>query len=409
MSEPKHIQDINDPFIRNRKYPKAESIFSFRYKTIDEIKDNCIFIFDTPVLLYLYNARHSTIKALSEVYQELISLNRFFIPAQVAREFADLKGDFFKNIQGFLKNNIQVTLPKFESNLSKIPSVLRSFPEFSDLELIEKEIRNELSNFRFKILMADYQQKLNNLVSTSETWLWNDPITSIYKDLFKNQVVVELNNLRDLKPEIEKEVEIRRKHAVPPIIDIDLTDGGLGNYLIWQVILQLGRDLRTNIVLVTPDHNKNWVNAFDENQSIPHHELSYEFTTSTKGKSFNTISLSKLLQMFKLDSAIVKDIKSIENKDISQPDAPLGIEWLSCSDESIQNIPEQPGVYLFMNNLKQVIYINSGRNIKKKVNKYLSKENFENINSFLFGYHLIDDIEVAKIVEKQLKEKYSVE
>ncbi|MEA3446772.1 MAG: PIN-like domain-containing protein [Bacteroidota bacterium] len=409
MSESKNIQGFNDPFIRNKKYPKAESIFSFQYKGIDEIKDNCIFILDTPVLLYLYEARHASIHALHEVYQELISLNRLFVPAQVAREFADLKGDFHKQLQGFIKNKLHVAQPKFESPLSKIPSVLQSFPEFDDMVRIEKEIKHELANFRFKILLADYQQKLNSLMNSSETWLWNDPITSIYKDLFKNQVVVELNNLKDRKAEIEEEVGIRHKHEIPPVYKVENTDEGLGNYLIWEVILQLGKDLNTNVVFVTSNNNSNWVKLSDGKQSFPYHELSYEFTAETKGKSFNTISLSGLLNMFKLDQAIVKDIEGIENKKNKKSDAPLGIEWVSCSDENLQLIPEQSGVYLFANKEKQLVAISSARSLKKKIQKYISKNSFSNINSLYFGYHLIDDYEVAKVVAEQLKEKYMLE
>ncbi|MCF8370188.1 MAG: hypothetical protein K9H64_01110 [Bacteroidales bacterium] len=316
MSETNNIYHFEDPFIRNKKYPRAESIFSFNYKSIDEIKDNCIFILDTPILLYLYNAKLASIQALQEVYQELISLDRFFIPAQVAREFADLRSDYMKQLQGFMHTKLEPIHPKFESHLNNLPALLKSFPEYEDLDRIEKEISNELANFRFKILFTDYQQKLDSLLQSSQAWLENDPITNIYKELFKNQVVVELNNLKERRTEIEHEVNIRAKHQIPPVMDTSQNDGGLGNYLSWLVMLQLGKDLDTNVVFVTSPGNTNWMNPGNGHQGYAYHELAYEFTNETKGRSFNIISLSGLLRMFKLDPTIIKDIEEIEKKNI---------------------------------------------------------------------------------------------
>jgi hypothetical protein len=312
MNETNNKYHFADPFIRNKKYPRAESIFSFKYKSIDEIKDNCIFILDTPVLLYLYKARLSTIQALKEVYQELISLNRFFIPAQVAREFADLKNESLKQMQGKMSFNMEPTLPKFESQLANFPALMKSLPEYEELERIEKEIDNELKNFRFKILLSDYEQKLNSLLQSSQTWLGNDPITNIYKELFRNQVVVELNNLKERREEIKKEVDARAAHQIPPVMNISKNDGGLGSYLSWLVMMQIGKDLDTNIVLVTSPGNIDWMNMSNSQFGYLHNELAYEFANETKGRSFNIISLSNLLRMFKLDNSIINDIETIE-------------------------------------------------------------------------------------------------
>lgn len=408
MSETQNTYHFADPFIRNKKYPRAESIFSFNYKSIDEIKDHCIFILDTPVLLYLYKAKLASIQALQEVYQELISLNRFFIPAQIAREFADSKNDYLKQLQGFTHTEMEPVQPKFESRLNTFPTLLKSFPEYEDLERIEKEIDHELTNYRFKILLSEYQQKLNSLLQSSQTWLGNDPITHIYKELFKNQVVVELNNLKERREEIKQEVEIRAKHRMPPVMDTSKSDGGLGNYLSWLIMLQIGKDLDTNVVFVTSPGNIDWMNTGNSQSGYLHNELAYEFTHETKGRSFNIISLSGLLRMFKLDNSIINDIESIEKKENGTVDTPLGIKWNLYTLENLRAVPEKPGVFLVMNNSQKIIAINSGRNLNKKIQKFIAKNGYDQENSIYFGYHIIEDIEVARVVEEQLKEKYGL-
>jgi rRNA-processing protein FCF1 len=121
---------------RNFLYPDAESIFSFRPKLIEEIKDDCLVVIDTNSLLVPYTTGKSSLEQIKNIYKLLSESNRLFIPGQVAREFAD-------NRVVKLKELHQQISRKKKSSLN-----LGNYPLLEELESYRKviEIEKELSS-----------------------------------------------------------------------------------------------------------------------------------------------------------------------------------------------------------------------------------------------------------------------
>ena len=77
-----------DVFIAESTYPEVTPIFTAKFKTIDEVKEDCIVILDTNALLVPYLIGKDSLEQIHGTYEKLASENRLFIPGQVAREFA---------------------------------------------------------------------------------------------------------------------------------------------------------------------------------------------------------------------------------------------------------------------------------------------------------------------------------
>ena len=393
--------------MRNKKFPQAESIFSFSYKTFDEIKDNAVFVVDSDVLLFLYEARIPSIQIIQDLYQELISLNRFFVPAQVAREFADKRGSYLENLQHFLKENHTIVKPSFKSNLKEFPPIVKSFPEYDDLKRIEQEIHNELDNFKFKILFKEYENKVESISKASQSWMWNDPIGSIYRELFGTNVVIDVQNFENRQAQIETEHEFRLAHEIPPVSNLaEAEDRGIGEFLKWQTMLQLGKEYQTNVVFITTSGKNNWFKPGGGDQIFPRHELCYEFSSYSKGMSFNITTLSQVMSIFNFDSRAVKDIEQLEMTGSSSGRSPGGMEWFEFEFHRIGTAPELPGVLLFRDKKNNVVHIESCKSIQRKLKKLMSTDQINIQNATEYAFHLIDDPLVAKLVQDKLKDKY---
>ena len=87
-----------DVFINKSIYPDAEEIFRMELQPIEEIKDDCVFVVDTNVLLVPYIASSESLEQIRVVYSTLIQAQRLVIPGQVAREFARNRPEKIKDL-----------------------------------------------------------------------------------------------------------------------------------------------------------------------------------------------------------------------------------------------------------------------------------------------------------------------
>lgn len=311
---------FSDIFIKNKKYKDVSKIFSYDFKTVEEVKSDCIFVIDTNVLLLPFETEQKDLNEIEKIYRKLIRENRLFIPAQVAREFVDNRGDKLKSIYDYLNSRKQIELPNSNLGLNQFSPLLKSYPEFQDMIALENKLK-DLIKIELVTIRDEYTKKINKLKEIASDWRWNDPVSLLYKSLFSEDVIIELNNFESNKEKIKKDHLDRIEHKVPPAFrDKDKDDTGIGDYLIWLTILQLGKGEQTprNVVFVSQDNKNDWVEKSGDKVLYPKSELCFEFIEETGGKSFNIIPLSKLLEIFEADSQIVKNFKSHEkNIDIA--------------------------------------------------------------------------------------------
>jgi len=74
-------------FHLNRQYPNIKDAFKVKIKPLDEIKNSCLIVLDTNVLLLPYTVGSKGLDEVNRIYKKLITESRLHIPGQVAREF----------------------------------------------------------------------------------------------------------------------------------------------------------------------------------------------------------------------------------------------------------------------------------------------------------------------------------
>jgi rRNA-processing protein FCF1 len=204
-------------FISKTVFPDPGAIFTFRLKSVQEIKENCFVVLDTNALLLPYTATSESIKQIGETYSQLKNKDRLRIPAQVAREFA-------KNRPRRLVELYQQLSRKRSLNIqsNKYP-LLESQSDYEDLLRIEAELIK---------LLSEYRRTLGRLLDHIKSWTWNDPVSTMYNEIFVESVIVDTERTEN---EIREDLSTRIIHNIPPgYKDDNKDDDGVGDLLIWH-------------------------------------------------------------------------------------------------------------------------------------------------------------------------------
>src|SRR6476619_5405195 len=134
-----HEEDSNI-FVRSSIYPEAEGIFSFRPKSLDEIKDECIVVLDTNSLLVPYTTGKNSLDQISEIYRRLVIAKRLAVPGQVAREFAEHRVTKLKELYQ------QISRKQAKLGLGNYP-LLDSVGEYQKAHELEKKLSDSLRDY----------------------------------------------------------------------------------------------------------------------------------------------------------------------------------------------------------------------------------------------------------------------
>jgi hypothetical protein len=289
--------DDTDIFIDYFVYPKADSLFNLSVPPIDSVKDTCIFVIDTNVLLLPFTISGQSIQELKKVYVKLKNENRLIIPGQVAREFVKNRPEKIKEIF----QRLHEKRSKLQNvGLEKSP-LLNELPSYEQAKQIELQINK---------LFDDYKNKIGEIIEVVQNWVWNDPVSLIYKELFTPEIIFELKlDEEDMKKKLER----RYAHNIPPgYKDKDKPDAGIGDLLIWYTILEIGKNHKRDVVFVSMEQKTDWFHRSNNKILYPRFELVNEFNQYSDNKSFYIIRLSDLLKLSTVGEDIVKEIRTAE-------------------------------------------------------------------------------------------------
>jgi rRNA-processing protein FCF1 len=289
-------QEDPDIFIANHIYPDAKGLLGFQVQPLESIKDDCLIVLDTNVLLLPYNIGRESLKRIEETYRQLVNSKRLIVPGQVVREFA-------KNRANKLSELFQQIARK--SNVSYLQKgnypLLELVEEYQKVIKLEQEIDTKLK---------EYQKAIRELQKYIQSWTWNDPVSVLYANLFQENVIFDLAFEHDT---ILKDLKYRQDNKIPPgYKDSSKDDKGVGDLLIWHTILELGRKHKSDIVFVTGDEKADWYHQSEKQALYPRFELIDEFRRTSEGRSFHIVSFSKLLDLFGASSEIVKEVHQQE-------------------------------------------------------------------------------------------------
>lgn len=345
-----------DIFIKNSIYPKAEEIFSSSNQPLDKVKKDCLFVVDTNALLVPYFASSQDLEQIKLIYSSLIERSRFYIPGQVAREFASNRPDKIKELfQQLTKRQLLIQDFKFSS-----------YPLLNNIEEYQKllEIENEYNNVAHKF-KKQYKLQLDKVLEIIKNWSWNDPVSELYKNLFTKHVIYDL--IIEDKESLKSEMERRYKHKIPPgYKDQSKSDDGIGDLLIWFTILEIAKKFKKSIVFVSGEEKSDWIIKSEGQILYPRFELMAEFNLAAPGLSFHIIKLSQFIELSEGSTKLIKEIKEIEsNLSISSVDTAL---WLIRD----LNDPIVSEILLELDNVKKSVI----EFVSKKDPLFTGKENF---------------------------------
>jgi rRNA-processing protein FCF1 len=206
-----------DIFIANDVYPDPLQIFNSQFKTREEIKNDCFIVLDTNALLLPYTIGKATLEGIKNTYTKLISEKRLIVPGQVAREFAKNRAnklsELYQNISA-RRDNI------------KLPTQDDFYPLLENLDAYKQanELEKELHKIR-----KQYSKKVTEILEHIKQWNWNDPVSSLYADLFNQEVILDLEIEESKKEKIKADLKRRDLHKIPPgYKDSGKADEGIG-------------------------------------------------------------------------------------------------------------------------------------------------------------------------------------
>jgi hypothetical protein len=361
-----------DIFIKNSIYPNANTIFSTTVEPLSKIKEDCIFVIDTNALLVPYYANSQDLKTIRNVLKDLITKERLIVPGQVAREFANRRPEQIKEVFQQLNRRLNI-IQLFQ--VAQYP-LLSGIQEYQELIGIEKEY----SDFA-KECKGNYKIKLDEVLKKIKDWTWNDPVSSIYRELFNEKVVVDL---QFEKEKVTKDLEYRYLNKIPPgYKDISKTDEGIGDLLIWFTILNVGKVKNKSIVFVSGEEKSDWYYKSEGQTLYPRFELVTEFRLHSVNNSFHIIRFSEFIELMTESKELTKGLEEIEQKVI------LSGATSNAVSEVIENVKTK-GIYI--SNLSPTNFWPPHFNqitdneFLDELSESLTRLPFVGLNSFIYKY-----------------------
>lgn len=312
MSDNKTPPSIDKVFMIEEILPNATTAFEDEPTSIDKAIEEADVVLDTNVLLIPYGAGQSSLTQIIKVYKKIKDQNRLHIPAQVAREF--VKNRPIKLAQLYQGISDKVSELSIIEKLSY--PILESVNDFNQLN----EVINQLVELKSKI-----KNSAKLVRQEIKDWGCNDPVSQAYRPVFTKEVVISPQAIN--KEILLTEMLRRYEHSIPPgYKDASKPDAGIGDYLIWKTILDIGKKNKKNLVFVSGDEKSDWFHGAEGNGFIPRFELQAEYRRISEGKDFFIIPLSQLLSLKNAEESTVIEVKSeevrIRNANLVNVDCP---------------------------------------------------------------------------------------
>lgn len=299
-------KDNNDKFYLDKVYPEPEQIFNANYKSIKELTSNCIYMFDTNVLLVPFSTTEGSFSVISKIFHKLKSEERILISARVAREFAKNRPITIGNI--FLKLRQKKSLINSgHFSIDEFP-LLEQNDNFKDLQALLTEIKKLL-----KKVSKTYEAIESDILN----WNWDDPISTEYKTIFSPETIIEV--LKD-RNDIDADLIFRNTFNVAPgYKDRSKDDNGIGDLINWQTVLEVGKEKQVDIIFVSNDKKNDWYYVQDKTAIYPRFELFDEFRRFTNGKSIGIIDFPEFLKLFDVEETVLEEVeKSIHEEQVDK-------------------------------------------------------------------------------------------
>lgn len=284
-------QNGDDLFFAQRIYVDAPAVFSRHLKSLREVKDNCLVVLDTNVLLAPYTSvSQKNLSLIAETYKALIEEGRMVVPGQAAREFARNRPNKLTELHQQLSN---LKSQDFSIKLTAYP-LLKDMSEYCKVHESAEEIARSV---------RDYKRSLTELLGEVEGWEWDDPVSKVYEELFDADVIMDPEFDRE---HIKEDLKWRKQNSVPPGYK---DSGKVGDLLIWHTILKIGASQEKDLIFVTGDQKPDWWHRSNNRNLYPRHELVEEYRRESEGASFHMLDFPGFLSLYGVSEEVVEQVR----------------------------------------------------------------------------------------------------
>lgn len=283
----------SDPLILNKLYSEPKLAFLHQPKSLEEIKSSCLIFLDTNVLLIPYNTSPKSLAWVKELYSELAKDNRLLLPDRVMQEFETNVPEQLKRVFQTISLAQNVNIPSIQLPL------LEEEDEYKSLKKIEGELNGSI---------ATYRKAVRQTLSVIEKWNHNDPVRRMYREIFKTAPAASITSLNEI--DLLKQWTIRLNNKIPPgYKDGGKEDSGIGDYLVWQAVLDTCAKLKRDAIFVSGEQKPDWWHTVSGKSLYPRRELVEEFRRVTGGHSIHLLKPDSFFELFGASSAVVTEIK----------------------------------------------------------------------------------------------------
>lgn len=347
MSDDKRAESPSMLSYKDR-YPDAAGLLTFKPLSAKDIKNDCLIVLDTNVLLAPYQTSPKTLEEVRNIYKKLVGEKRLFLPAHVVREFAHRRPNVIKNLRNTLEKRIEQQTSGWVHQATH--SILQDHDDFKALTDLEaktsRHIEDVLSQY-----VKDAQTNVDRLLEEIDRWQWDDPIAALYREAFTNEIVSDIE--MDEK-ELLDDAKRRKMLNVPPgLTDDGKAENAAGDLIIWHTILAIAKREKSNVLFVCQEKKDDW--WFTAKKSTPIYarfELIDGFRRETSGKSFNIVNFSDFLDLFDANREAIAEVER------EAAEAFTGVEEIGTSSEAVSRLSKTVTDPVF-----QWIYPRIGRHI----------------------------------------------
>jgi hypothetical protein len=319
---------LKDKFLNYYHNPYSDTDF-------DTLWENCIFIFDSSVLLALYEVPKKSATSFIKILKSPKFNSRLWIPYQVGLEYQR------NRLKTIINHEIRYDVSGITGNLTtkinKIKSKIDSISLLQDKYLDKSEIIKCLTNItkeveKTQILLNKYNPDYLND---------EDDIRKELDKLFRGKRVGE----KIPKEEWLTEAKERREDGIPPgTEDKKRSNKKYGDYIIWKEIIQHAKTKELPVILVNNDVKGDWWLRKQDELLGPHPVLVEEFIRETN-ESFYMYTLNNFLKegrkrkMATVPPETIKDFENVVIKPQSiESHFSMGIPTI-ITDENIKICP----------------------------------------------------------------------
>lgn len=248
--------------------------YSLSEEKIKEIWKNGIVVFDTNVLLNLYRYKKDTCDDILN-YMKTFG-DRLWLPYQVGWEYHNNRTDVAYSAQSAC-DDISKELDKEREDMSAfLDKTCAKHPYIDRKDFLKKYDR-------YAKLLKDY---LEELKTADNMYFENDTILKKLGEIYDGKVGDEY--AKEKYDEIYKEGEVRYKEEVPPGFEDDTPKkrkAGLrhvfGDLIAWFQTIEHAKAVDKDVILVSDDMKKDWVEIYKGMKRGPRKELLKEFHDKT--------------------------------------------------------------------------------------------------------------------------------